>query len=111
MNILSLNDRAIQNRDIVVKGGKRVRENWEQNSQQVDERMMFGTSWSQIDDDGDFEKPIDIFNLLPSIFNIINWTSVGLSLSLLATGSKAHVFLQRECRRDATLYSPNISHI
>ena len=35
MNILSLNDRAIQNRDIAGKGGKRVREDLEQNSQQT----------------------------------------------------------------------------
>ena len=28
--------------------------------------MMFGTTWSQIDDDGNFQKQIDIFNLLPS---------------------------------------------
>ena len=30
-------------------------------SRQVGEQMMFGTTWSQIDDDGDFQKQIDIF--------------------------------------------------
>ena len=69
---------------------------------------MFGTTCSQIDDDGDFQKQIDIFWVSAKCTGIFNWTSVGLSFSLLATGSKAHVFLQRECRRDATLYSRNI---
>ena len=62
MKILSLNDRAFQNRDIVVKGGKGSERTWSKiPSRQVGERMMFGTTWSQIDDDGDFQKQIDIF--------------------------------------------------
>ena len=43
----------------VRKGSERI---WSKiPSRQVGEQMMFGTTWFQIDDDGDFQKQIDIF--------------------------------------------------